>query len=349
MITRGSTTGGNDTVYADHGSRRAFTSADIGRKLRVAGASTGANNADHIIEAVLSSSIVRTTVATTPVTEEFSGLTVSITATIRSVTPNTDEDTFITTTRHQIASVTSESQIILVSDPTDGFGGTLSAVHYSITRDLSKTEEADAIAGYSTSLGSRRVVHTWPDILAVSVNGTAVKVPGYMAGAVLVGMVAGLPSQQGFTNMAIAGFVGREDSDDRYSGTQLDTIAGGGTLILIQTVPGAALEVRHQLTTDVSTIFFQELSITKNVDLVVALLPCLLQALPGHLQRDRDAARPSQDPVRRRHLDLAEQARSAGGSAPAPRRAALTGRSRRPSPTRSRWGSRSSRRCRSTR
>lgn len=245
-----------------------FTSADVGRKLRIAGAVSSGNNADHVIEAVLSSSIVRVTNATTPVTEVFDGQAVSITITIRAATPNTAEAAFTTTTRHEIASVTSESQLILVSDPTNGFGGTLNAVHYTITRDLAKTDEADAIAGYSTSLGSRRVVHTWPDILAVAVNGTATKVPGYMAGAVLVGMVAGLPSQQGFTNMAVAGFVGRENSDDRFSDTQLDTIAGGGTLILTQAVAGAALEIRHQLTTDVSTIFFQELSVTKNVDLV---------------------------------------------------------------------------------
>ena len=44
-----------------------FTADDVGRKLRVAGADNGGNNADHIIEAVISPIIVRTSNATTPV------------------------------------------------------------------------------------------------------------------------------------------------------------------------------------------------------------------------------------------------------------------------------------------
>jgi len=180
------------------------------------------------------------------------------------------QQTYLLTTRHKIATIDSENQITLVSDPTNGavLTLTLTAMNYRITRDLTRDEEASFIAGYSSSLASRRVVHTWPDILAVSVNAVATKVPGYFAGAVLAGMTAGLPSQAGFTNLSLVGFVGRENSDDRYTDTQLDVIAGGGTLILDQPVEGAALGVRHQLTTDVSTIFFQEFSVTKNVDLI---------------------------------------------------------------------------------
>lgn len=246
----------------------AFTSEDVGREVRVAGAVNGANNNDHVIEQVLSSTVVRTSNGTTPVTESFNGLAVSITAEVRAVTPSDAQDEYILGTRHEIATVDSEKQLTLSSDPTNGFGGTLNTVKYRITRDLTKNEEASAIAGYATSLGSRRMVLTWPDVLAVSDNAEEKKVPGYFAGAVLSGMVAGLPSQQGFTNMALAGFIGRENSDDRYSDTQLDTIAGGGVLILTQPVTGAALEVRHQLTTDTSTIYYQELSVTKNLDLI---------------------------------------------------------------------------------
>lgn len=180
----------------------------------------------------------------------------------------------LTTTRHQIASVDSDQQVTLVNDPTGGAapGLTLDPVSYRITRDLTKDEQAQFVAGYSSSFANRRIVHTWPDILAVSVNAVATPVPGYFAGAVLVAMTAGLPSQAGFTNLSVAGFVGRANSDDRFSDTQLDVIAGGGTLIFTQPVQGAALSVRHQLTTDVSTIYFQELSVTKNVDLVARFL-----------------------------------------------------------------------------
>lgn len=260
-----------------------FTSEDVGRKLSVAGAINGANNsADHVIEAVISPTVVRTDNTTTPVTETFDGLaTVITTLDVVSVTPSTLEAAYIAGTRHEIASIVSEGQLTLGADPTAGFGGTLEDVVYRITKDLSLTEQAEAIGGYSASLGSRRIVATWPDVLAVSVNGAVTKVPGYFAGAVLTGLTSGLPSQSGFTNLTVTGFVGRENSDDKFSDTQLDTIAGGGTMIFLQPVQDAALQIRHQLTTDVSTIYFQEFSVTKNVDLIARFFRGLYEPFLG--------------------------------------------------------------------
>lgn len=260
-----------------------FTEGDVGRKLRVTGATNGANNADHIIETILSPTTVRTTNATTPVIEEFNGLdTPTLTVLdIVSVAPNADEDAFITGTRHEISALISEAQLTLGSDPTNGFGGDLENVVYKITKDLSLNEQADFLAGYATSFGSRRCVHTWPDQLAVSVNGLATLVPGYYAAPVLAGLTSGLPSQQGFTNLTVTGFVGRANSDDIFSDVQLDTIAGGGNMIFVQPVPDTALLIRHQLTTDLSTIFFQEFSVTKNVDLIARFFRGLYRPFLG--------------------------------------------------------------------
>lgn len=246
-----------------------FTSEDIGRKLRLAGTAGGTNDGDFVIEAIISPTICRTT-QTPGATEEFNGFsTTTLTVLdIVSVAPNATEAAFITGTRHAIASIISESQFTLGSDPGAGFGGTLEDVVYRVTKDMSLNEQATFIAGYASSFASRRAVHTWPDILAASVNSLATKIPGYFAGAVLAGLTAGLPSQTGFTNLAVTGFVGRENSNDKFSDTQLDTIAGGGNMIFIQEIAGAALIVRHQLTTDLSTIHFQEFSVTKNVDLL---------------------------------------------------------------------------------
>jgi hypothetical protein len=261
-----------------------FTSEDVGRKLRVAGAQNAGNNADHIIEAVLSTTVVRTSNVTTPVTEEFTGLDPQTTLTtldVVSVTPSSSEAAFITGTRHLISAIVSESQLTLASDPTAGFGGTLEDVEYTIVKELTLSEQAAFLAGYATSFASRRLVHTWPDVLAVSVNGVLTAVPGFFAGAVLAGLTAGLPSQAGLTNLSVAGFLGRENSDDKFSDTQLDTIAGGGNFIFVQPVADAALSVRHQLTTDVSAILFQEFSVTKNVDLIARFFRNLYRPFLG--------------------------------------------------------------------
>lgn len=260
-----------------------FTDDDVGREIRVAGATNAANNADHVIESVIGLTQVKTDNSTTPVTEDFNGLTTPTLTTleIRSVTPSPTEDAFIKNTRHEIATIVSETQFTLVSDPTAGFGGTLESIEYRITRDLSLNEQAEFLAGYATSFATRRLVSMWPDVLAVSVNGVATKVPGYFAGGPLAGMTAGLPSQAGFTNLTLVGFVGRENSDDRFSDTQLDTIAGGGNMIFVQPVPDTALAIRHQLTTDLSTIFFQEFSVTKNVDLIARFFRGLYKPFIG--------------------------------------------------------------------
>ena len=245
-----------------------FTEDDIGRKIRVAG-SSGGNDGDFTIEAIISSTIARTTESPAAV-EEFNGFTTPTLTTldIISVAPNAAEAAYITGTRHPIGVIISESQLSLLTDPTNGFGGTLEDVVYRITKDMTLNEQADFLAGYASSFASRRAVHTWPDILAVSVNALATKVPGYFAGAVLSGLTAGLPSQSGFTNLNVTGFIGRENSNDKFSDTQLDTIAGGGNMIFTQEIVDSALAIRHQLTTDLSTIYFQEFSVTKNVDLI---------------------------------------------------------------------------------
>lgn len=260
-----------------------FTSEDVGRKLRVTGAVNAENDDDHIIEAVISPTVCRTDVTTAPLADEtFDGLATQLTVLdLVSVTPSVAEAAYITGTRHEIESISSEAQLALVSDPTNGFGGTLEDVVYRITKDMSLNEQATLLAGYATSLGSRRVVHTWPDILAVSVSAVATKVPGYFAGPVLAGLTAGLPSQSGFTNLLVTGFVGRENSDDKFSDVQLDTIAGGGNMIFTQPVPDAALAIRHQLTTDLSTIYFQEFSVTKNVDLIARFFRALYKPYTG--------------------------------------------------------------------
>jgi hypothetical protein len=245
-----------------------FTESDLGRKIRVTGSGVG-NDGDYVIEAIISSTIARTT-QVPAAAEEFNGFTIPTLSVldIISVTPNAEEDAYIKETRHQIGAIISNSQLTLLTDPGLGFGGTLEDVVYRITKDMTLNEQAEFLAGYAASFASRRAVHTWPDILAVSVNALATKVPGYFAGAVLSGLTAGLPSQSGFTNLNVTGFVGRENSNDKFSDSQLDTIAGGGNMIFTQEIAGAALTVRHQLTTDLSTIYFQEFSVTKNVDLI---------------------------------------------------------------------------------
>jgi hypothetical protein len=173
--------------------------------------------------------------------------------------------------RFQIATVVSDKELTF-SEAILGVASLVSAVNYQVDRDLFKTEQADAIKGYSRSFASRRCAHVWPDVLEVPLGQTIIKVPGYYAPPVIAALTTGLPTQQGFTNLAVSGFLGFEHSTRYFTEGELDTIADGGTMILAQDGPQQSLYVRHQLTTDRSSIKFQEYSVTKNVDFIAKFL-----------------------------------------------------------------------------
>ena len=90
--------------------------------------------------------------------------------------------------------------------------------------------------------------------------------PGYYLCCAVAALVTGLPSQQGFTNLSVSGFLGLKHSSKYFTDAQLNTIADGGTMVFAQDGAQQPLYVRHQLTTNRSAIKFQELSFTKNVD-----------------------------------------------------------------------------------
>jgi hypothetical protein len=124
---------------------------------------------------------------------------------------------------------------------------------------------ADTVATSNEGLRTRRVYSVFPDRVKVSINGVTKEVPGYYACAALAGLCAGVPPQQGLTNYPIPGIVGVV-GPEKFSKTQLDKMAGGGTFILVQDEPGGVVYCRHQVSTDTSSIETRELSITKALD-----------------------------------------------------------------------------------
>lgn len=169
--------------------------------------------------------------------------------------------------RYRISEVASDKE--LKFSPVIIAATTLAAgVTYQVDRDLSKPEQAAAVKAYSASFADRRVVHCWPDNLKVPVGQSIYIVPGYYGCCTVAALTTGLPTQQGLTNLAVSGFLGFEHSTRYFTEEELDEIADGGTLIFAQDEPSTPLFVRHQLTTDRSSIKFQEYSVTKNVDYI---------------------------------------------------------------------------------
>jgi len=139
---------------------------------------------------------------------------------------------------------------------------TASDITYTIQRDLSKTQQAEEIAAAINSFDSKRTVIVWSN--EIEVNGDII--PGYFLGCVIGGMVAGLPPQQGFTNLGVAGIDRIYNSNTYFNRNQLNLIAEAGGWIFVQDSPTALPYVRHQLTTDMQFVETRELSVVKNFD-----------------------------------------------------------------------------------
>jgi len=171
---------------------------------------------------------------------------------------------------YKVTKIVSENSIQIEQVP--GVRSVQASITYGVTRSLDKDEQALFLASYAASIAERRLVVMWPDILEISTNTGIVELPGYYAACAIGAMTTGFPPQQGFTNSSVSGIQGLKHSNDYFSKSQLNKIASGGVMILAQDVPEALPFIRHELTTDRSSIKFQEYMVTKNVDYIAKFM-----------------------------------------------------------------------------
>ena len=94
-----------------------------------------------------------------------------------------------------------------------------------------------------------------------------VPVPISVVGAPAVaGQISGKAPEQPLTNVQVAGISSTKYGSDWFTESQLNTIASGGVYILKQAKPTSAIVCRHQLSTDMSSIEYRELSILTALD-----------------------------------------------------------------------------------
>lgn len=154
-------------------------------------------------------------------------------------------------------------------------------INYKIVRTLNKGQQVTDLVAVAASFNSKRTIMVWPDLCDVAgvVGGT--RQPGYYLSAAVGGMTAGLPSQQGFTNLGIAGVSQIYDSNTYFSDAQLTDISNGGWYVFAQQTPQSLPYTIHQLTTDPSTLESGEFSVVKNFDFVSLFFVDILEDFLG--------------------------------------------------------------------
>lgn len=172
---------------------------------------------------------------------------------------------------YPIASVVSQTQLLFAS--ANAPSAAESDVEFTIQENLTLDQQAMTMAAYASSIGNRRIVMTWPDIVSLPAGNTVRPLPGYFLGCSVGALTTLLPTQQGFTNISVALYTGVTHSTKYFTNAQLNELASGGVMIFIQAILNvSALVIRQQLTTDLSSIKFQEYSITKNVDFIAMFI-----------------------------------------------------------------------------
>lgn len=150
---------------------------------------------------------------------------------------------------------------------------------YTITRTLDKQAQTDNLALVPVSFDNKRMYLIWPDSIVVE----GVTVDGFFLTAVLGGMVTGLPSHQGFTNIGIAGVDSLYHSNFYFTAAQIDELSDAGWYVFIQeSLSGLPFSV-HQVSTAQSGLVEEvELNVVKNFDYVSMQLQ---EALDGFIGR----------------------------------------------------------------
>lgn len=213
------------------------------------------------------------------------------------VDPNATITATSTFTTVIVAAVLSENRLQIVNGGPDAStvinelphgvkrsGGAVvstSTVNYQIVRTLSKDQQVLELVAQSQSFRSKRTILVWPDKCDVAGVTGGSKQPGWYLASAVGGMTAGLPSQQGFTNLGIAGVSQIYDSNTYFTDRQLTDISNGGWFVFAQSTPTSLPFSIHQLTTDTTTLESGEYSVVKNFDFVALFFVDILQVFLG--------------------------------------------------------------------
>ena len=190
-----------------------------------------------------------------------------------------DQTTFskFAETRFKIYSIANETKLLInqVWNSTlnmweqGELPGIMSGVRYRVETPVltDKYQMATWIRDISKGFCDRRMTHIYAPAVGVTDDGvTITPVPGYYFSCAYAGATQSELPQMGFTNRPFAGFARCFFTNDYFTESHLNVIAEGGTTIVIQPRAMAPLTVRHQLTTDMTSIEKREYSVTKNLD-----------------------------------------------------------------------------------
>jgi len=141
---------------------------------------------------------------------------------------------------------------------------------------------AETVNQYAQTFKHKRISYIFADEVTASLDGLTQELKAYYAAAAYCGINSYQRPQQPLSNFPIVGFNGTFRTKGFFKDKQLNLIAGGGVMILVNDKAGLPIYARHQLTTDVSSIETQEDSILRAVDTVALLTRARVRQFLGN-------------------------------------------------------------------
>ena len=186
-------------------------------------------------------------------------------ATFSTTVRSGDSVTVVNSTGTAIATTVDVVQSNTTLKLVDNVASATTASAFTITHKLGQAEYVAAIAATSEGFKDRRAYNVFPNRLR---NSDGEYVSGMYGAAAVCALACSVAPQQPITNVEIKGFTDLPDVYSKYNKEELNTIAAGGTLILMQDKIGGSVYVRHQISTAYSdgNLNTTELSLTKNLD-----------------------------------------------------------------------------------
>jgi hypothetical protein len=178
-------------------------------------------------------------------------------------TVRADDDVTIVSTGLTYKGAAVKSNTTLQLNAT--FPNAITDARFRITHTRPRGEYVEAIAETSANFRDRRAYNVFPNTLRAS-DGNLVS--GMYGAAAVCALACSVAPQQPITNVEIKGFIDLPDVYSKFSRDELNEIAAGGTLILMQEKQGGTVYVRHQISTAYrdGNLNTTELSLTKNLD-----------------------------------------------------------------------------------
>lgn len=133
-----------------------------------------------------------------------------------------------------------------------------------IYHPYTNAQKAEVIRNLSSKFADRRMYNVFPSVF---VGGGATQT-GEFAAACVAGLVSACLPQQPITNLELVGIDDIPLTYQTFSYDDLNTMASGGTFIVMQDLPNDQVYIRHQISTayEDNNLNTSELSITKNLD-----------------------------------------------------------------------------------